>query len=74
MLLLLLTGKHPRRLVLADFAGAAVLTISASLLALVNTAGLTTEDLSTASGWIYVAVGVLLLGLAVWVAAKGPRP
>jgi 4-amino-4-deoxy-L-arabinose transferase-like glycosyltransferase len=68
MLLLLLTGTHPRRLVLAYFAGAALLTISAGLLALalLNTAGLTTQDSSTASGWIYIAVGVLLLALAVW--------
>jgi uncharacterized membrane protein YidH (DUF202 family) len=68
VLLLLLTGKHPRRLVLAYYAGAAILTISAGLiaLALLNTAGLTTQDSSTASGWVYIAIGLLLLALAVW--------
>ena len=68
VLLLLLAGTHPRRLVLAFFAGAALLTISAGLLALalLNTAGLTTQDSSTASGWVYIVIGVLLLALAVW--------
>ena len=68
VLLLLLSGEHPRRLVLAYFAGAALLTISAGLiaLALLKTAGLTTQDSSTASGWVYIVIGVLLLALAVW--------
>jgi Sap, sulfolipid-1-addressing protein len=68
LLLVLLTGEHPRRLVLAYFAGAAVLTISAGLLALavLNTAGLTTQSSSTASGWVCIVVGVLLLALVVW--------
>ena len=68
VLLLLLTGKHPRRLVLSYFAGAALLTISAGLiaLALLNTAGLTTQSSSTASGWVYIVIGLLLLVLAVW--------
>ena len=66
--LLVLTGKHPRRLVLAYFVGAALLTISAGLiaLALLNTAGLTTQSSSTASGWVYILIGLLLLALAVW--------
>jgi uncharacterized membrane protein YidH (DUF202 family) len=68
VLLLLLTAGHPRRLVLAFFAGAALLTISAGLLALalLNTAGLTTQDSSTASGWVHIVLGVLLLALAAW--------
>ena len=35
VLLLLLTGEHPRRLVLAYFAGAALMVVSAGLIALV---------------------------------------
>jgi hypothetical protein len=68
VLLLMMTGRQPRRLVLAYLAGAAILTISAGLitLALLNTAGLTTQASSTASGWVYIAVGLLLLALAVW--------
>jgi uncharacterized membrane protein YidH (DUF202 family) len=68
VLLLLLTGTHPRGLVLAYFAGAAVLTIGAGLavLALLTQAGLTTEESSTVSGWLYIAVGVLLLALSRW--------
>ena len=34
VLLLLLTGEHPRRLVLAYFAGAALMVVSAGLVAL----------------------------------------
>ena len=66
VLLLLLTGKRPRRLVLAYFAGAAILTISAGLitLALLNTAGLTTQSSKSASGWTYIVVGLLLRALA----------
>ena len=66
VLVLLPVGKHPRRLVLAYFAGAAILTVGAGLLALalLNAAGLTTQDSSTASGWVYILVGLLLLVLA----------
>jgi hypothetical protein len=77
VLLLLLTGKHPRRLVLSYFVGAALVTISAGLiaLALLNTAGLTTQSSSTASGWVYILIGLLLAGVGrVGVAAQGPRP
>lgn len=68
VLLALLTGKHPRRLVLAYFAGAAILTIGAGLiaLALLKQTGATTQESSTASGWLYIAVGVLLVALSGW--------
>jgi hypothetical protein len=68
VLLLLLTGTHPRRLVLAYFAGAAILTIGAGLIALglLIATGATTQDSSTASGWLYIAVGVVLLVLSGW--------
>jgi Sap-like sulfolipid-1-addressing protein len=64
--LALLTGTHPRRLVLAYFAGAAILTIGAGLIALAlpKQTGATTQESSTASGWLYIAVGVLLLALS----------
>ena len=53
---------------LADLAGAAILTVSAGLIALglLKAAGLTTQDSSTASGWVYILIGGLLLALAVW--------
>ncbi len=68
VLLLLLTGSHPRRLVLAYFAGAAILTAGAGLIALAvfQGASLTTQDSPTASGWAYIALGLLLLTLGVW--------
>jgi Sap, sulfolipid-1-addressing protein len=68
VLLLLLTGRQPRRLVLAYFAGAAILTIGAGLtvLALLTQTGVTTQQSSTASGWLYIAAGVLLLALSRW--------
>jgi hypothetical protein len=68
VLLALLTGRHPRSLVLAYFTGAAIITIGAGLiaLALLKQTGVTTQDSSTASGWLYIAVGVLLLALSSW--------
>jgi Sap, sulfolipid-1-addressing protein len=68
VLLALLTGEHPRRLVLAYFAGAAILTIVAGLIALMllTQTGATTQRSSTASGWLYIAVGMLLLALSRW--------
>jgi protein-S-isoprenylcysteine O-methyltransferase Ste14 len=54
--------------VLAYFPGAAPLTISAGLLglAILPGAGLTAQDSSTASGWVYIVLGLVLLALAVW--------
>jgi Sap, sulfolipid-1-addressing protein len=68
VLLALLAGKHPRRLVLAYFAGAAILTTGAGLiaLALLTQTGATTQESPTASGWLYIAAGVLLLALSRW--------
>jgi hypothetical protein len=68
VLLALLTGGHPRRLVLAYFAGAAILTTGAGLIALVllTQTGATTQESSTASGWLYIAVGMVLLALSRW--------
>jgi Sap-like sulfolipid-1-addressing protein len=68
VLLLLITGSRPRRLVLAYFAGAAIITVSAGLIALtaLQGASLTTQDSPTASAWAYIALGLLLLALAAW--------
>jgi hypothetical protein len=68
ILLLLLVSEHPRRLVLAYFAGAAFLTVGAGLvgLAILNGTGATSSDSRTTSGWVYIAIGLLLLGVTVW--------
>jgi MYXO-CTERM domain-containing protein len=68
VLLMLLGGQHPRRLVLAFYGGAAILTIGAvlSALAVLDAANLTTESSKSASGWTYILIGVLLLALAAW--------
>ena len=68
VLLLLLTGEHPRRLVLAYYGGAAILTISAGLIALavLKATGVNDQSSTTASGSFDVVLGVLLLALAPW--------
>jgi uncharacterized membrane protein YidH (DUF202 family) len=68
VLLLLLTGQHPRRLVFAYYAGAALLTISAGLIVLMafKATGANDQGSKTSSGAVDIVLGVLLLGLAVW--------
>ena len=68
VLLLLLTGEHPRGLVLAYYAGAAVLTISAGLIvfAALKATGVNDQSSTTASGSFDIVLGVLLLALAAW--------
>ena len=68
VLLLFMSSAHPRRLVLAYFFGAALLTLGAGLvgLELLRGAGLTEADSRSASGWVFVIVGLLLLVLAWW--------
>jgi len=68
VLILLLTGDHPRRLVLAYFAGAALMVVSAGLIALavIDGSGATTQSSQSASGGVKIAVGVLLLLLSAW--------
>jgi hypothetical protein len=68
VLILLLTGDHPRRLVLAYFAGAALMVVSAGLVALavLEGSGATTQSSQSASGGVKIAVGVLLLLLSAW--------
>ena len=69
MVLLLFASHHEaRRLVLAYFFGAALLTLGAGLIALeaLAGAGVTAPESRSASGGVYVFVGVLLLILAAW--------
>ena len=78
-LMLLLSAKHPRGLVLAYFAGAALLTIAAGLIALgaLQSTSSSNHASSTASGWVDIAIGVALLALAAWAwkrHARDPRP
>ncbi len=68
VLLLLLTGERPRGLVLAFYAGAAILTVGAGLIALAVLKGSGANDQSskTASGTVDIVLGALLLALAAW--------
>ncbi len=68
VLLLLLTGEHPRGLVLAYYAGAAILTISSGLIvfAALKATGVNDQSSKTASGSFDIVLGVLLLALAAW--------
>jgi hypothetical protein len=78
VLLLLLSGGEPRRLVAAYLAGAAAVTIGSGLLALglLSDAGVKERDSHTASGAVYLVVGVVLLVAAAWAwrrRAREPR-
>jgi len=68
VLLLLLTGQHPRGLALAYYAGAAILTVSAGLIvfAALKATGVNDQSSTTASGSFDIVLGVLLLVLAGW--------
>jgi uncharacterized membrane protein YidH (DUF202 family) len=68
VLLLFASQGDARRLVLAYFLGAALLTIGAGLIALevLAGAGATAPESRSASGGVFVFVGVLLLILAAW--------
>ena len=75
VLVLLMTGKHPRRLVLAYFLGAALVVVGSGLVALAvfNGSGATTQSSSTASAWVYFAFGVALLALAAFAWRRAGR-
>ena len=66
VLLLLLTGAHPRGLVLAYYSGAAILTITAGLIvfAALKATGVNDQSSTTASGTFDIVLGALLLALA----------
>jgi hypothetical protein len=75
VLLLLMTGPRPLPLVLAYFAGAALVTVGAGVIApaALDGAGATTHDSSTVSGGVDLAVGVALLAVAAWAWRKRLR-
>ncbi|HVP03539.1 MAG TPA: GAP family protein [Solirubrobacteraceae bacterium] len=68
ILLLLLTGEHPRRLVLAYFAGAAIMVVGAGLFALtvMKGSGATTQKSAAVGGGVYIVIGLALLALGAW--------
>jgi uncharacterized membrane protein YidH (DUF202 family) len=68
VLILLLAGEHPRRLVGAYFAGAALMVFGVGLigLAVLDETSTTTKSNSSASGGVQIAVGILLLALSAW--------
>jgi hypothetical protein len=75
VLALLLAGRQPRQLVVAYFAGAAIVTLAAGLVALtvLQGANVTRQASPTADGWVYIALGLLLLAVAAW-AWRRPAP
>ena len=76
ILILLLTGEHPRRLVLGYLAGAAavIAAISLAVLFLLSASGATSEDSRSASASVDLALGLVLIGLAVWAWRRRRRP
>ena len=75
VLILLLAGDHPRRLVLAYFAGAALIVVSAGLIALavLKGSGATSQSSQSASGGVEVGVGLALLVLGAWMWRRRTR-
>jgi hypothetical protein len=76
ILILLMTGPRPLPLVVAYFAGAALVTFGSGLVALAALAGagLTTSDSKTASGGVYIVVGLALLAVAAWAWQRRTKP
>jgi membrane protein implicated in regulation of membrane protease activity len=75
VLLLLLTGDQPRRLVLAYFAGAALMVVSAGLIALavLNGSGATSQSSRSTSAAVKIVVGLALLVLSAWLWRRRTR-
>jgi hypothetical protein len=80
-LVLLLSGRHPRGLVLAYFAGASIMVIGAGLIALgimqSSSSSSSNSASSSASGWTDIVIGLLLLALAAYAwkrRSRAPKP
>ena len=76
VLILLLASEHPRRLVYAYFAGAALIVFGVGIVFLSVLAGTntTTQDSAPRSAGVDIALGVLLLLLSAWAWARRDRP
>ena len=76
ILILLLTGEHPRRLVLGYLAGAAavIAAIGYGGLFLLSASGATSDDSRSASASVDLVLGLILLGLSVWAWQRRRRP
>jgi hypothetical protein len=76
ILLLLLVSEHPRALVLTYYLGAALITLGSGLigLAVLNGTGATSSDSRVTSGWVYIAIGLLLMAVTVWAWRRRSRP
>ncbi|HEY6890834.1 MAG TPA: GAP family protein [Solirubrobacter sp.] len=76
VLILLMTGPRPLPLVLAYFAGAALVTFGSGVIALaaLDGAGVTTEDSKSASGGLYIVAGLVLIAFAAWAWRRRARP
>ncbi|MGZ4271794.1 MAG: GAP family protein [Solirubrobacteraceae bacterium] len=76
IVILLLTGDHPRRLVLSYLAGAVLIVVSvgvAGLFVLQGT-GATEQDSKSTSAGVDIALGILLLAFAWWAWRRRLRP
>ena len=76
VLILLLAAEHPRRLVFAYLAGAAVTvgTIGVGGLFLLTASGATQQDSRSASASVDLVLGIALVALAVWAWRRRQRP
>lgn len=76
VMILLLTGDHPRRLVLAYLAGAALIVVPVGIVGLLvlTGSGATAQDNQSASAGVDVALGVILLLLAGYAWRRRRRP
>ena len=76
VVILLLTGEHPRRLVLGYLAGAVLIvgTVGVGGLFLATGTGATEQDNNTASASVDLALGIALLLLAAWAWHRRLRP
>ncbi|HMS60944.1 MAG TPA: GAP family protein [Solirubrobacteraceae bacterium] len=76
VLILLLASEHPRRLVFAYLAGAALIVFGVGVvfLGVLAGTGATEQDSSSASAGVQIALGLLLLALSAWAWARRDRP